>query len=68
MFIFFRTSSGSIKTLANKGIDIILSVSRINIRKFSTKTNLNFLNSLTDKIFDNFFIIKNIVFCDVEKF
>ena len=26
MFIFFRTSSGSIKTLANKGIDIILTL------------------------------------------
>ena len=46
----------------NKGIDIMLTVSNINIKKFSAKINLNFLNSLADKIDDNFLNIKNIIF------
>ena len=48
--------------LANKGIDIMLKVSNINIKKFSVKINLPFLNSFADKIVDNFFNIKNIIF------
>ena len=54
-------SVGSIKALANKGMDIMLKVSNIKIKKFSAKINLYFLNSFADKIVDNFFNIKNII-------
>ena len=43
----------------NKGIDIMLKVSNINIKKFSVNINLNFLDSFADKIVDNFFNIIN---------
>jgi hypothetical protein len=58
----FKINVGSIKALANKGMDIMLKVSSIKIKKFITKINLNFLNSFTEKIVDNFFSIKNIIF------